>query len=150
MTDKIKGNLLVALQFILIATLLLMASDEVNLPWIYIGGVLFIAPGLLILFFALKDLGGSLTANPVPKAKATLVTSGLYKLVRHPIYTGLLLATFGSVVQSMAVGKLFVWLALVLLLNYKARWEESLLEQKYADYAEYKKTTGRFLPKLKK
>ena len=89
-------------------------------------------------------------ARPVPKAKAKLVTTGLYQTIRHPIYTGLLLASFGSVVQSMAFVKLMFWLFLLALLIYKASWEESLLEKKYPGYAEYKKQTGRFLPKRKK
>jgi protein-S-isoprenylcysteine O-methyltransferase Ste14 len=146
MTDKTKGNVLVAIQFILIATILLMASDEVNVPWIYFGGVLLIAPGIIILLISFKNLGRSLTANPVPLDKGNLVETGIYKYVRHPIYTGLLLAMLGSVVQSMAIVKFFVWLALLALLTYKAKFEESLLVKKYPGYGEYMKRTGRFVP----
>ena len=149
MSNKAKGNLLVILQFALIAAIVLMAVDEVNEPWIYIGGVLFIAPGLIIIYFGIKQLGGSLTVHPQPKSDAKLIETGLYKVVRHPIYTGLLLATFGSVVQSMAVVKLFVWLILVVVLNYKARWEEKLLSETYANYTDYMTRTGRFVPRLK-
>jgi protein-S-isoprenylcysteine O-methyltransferase Ste14 len=46
--------------------------------------------------------------------------------------------------------KLVFWLLLVALITYKAIWEESLLEKKYQGYADYKKQTGRFLPKRKK
>ena len=150
MSDKAKGNILVIAQFALLIGIVMMAIDEPVELWAYIGGVLFIAPGILILFFALRDLGASLTANPVPKDKGKLVTTGLYKTIRHPIYTGLLLASFGSVVQSMALVKLVFWLMLVALITYKAIWEESLLEKKYPGYAKYKLQTGRFLPKRKK
>jgi protein-S-isoprenylcysteine O-methyltransferase Ste14 len=126
-----------------------MASDEVNVPWIYIGGVLFIAPGIIILFFSIKQLGGSLTANPVPRERGKLIETGLYKYVRHPIYTGLLLATLGSCVQSMAVVKFFFWFLLLALLIYKARFEEKLLAAKYSTYTDYMKRTGRFVPRLK-
>ncbi len=149
MNDKTKGNVLVVLQFALIAAILLMASDEVNVPWIYIGGVLFIAPGIIILFFSIKQLGGSLTANPVPRESGRLIETGLYKYVRHPIYTGLLLATLGSCVQSMAVVKFFFWFLLLALLIYKARFEEKLLAAKYSTYTDYMKRTGRFVPRLK-
>lgn len=150
MSNKTKGNLLVIVQFALIAAIVMMAIDEVNEPWIYIGGVLFIAPGLIIVYLGIKQLGGSLTVHPSPKATGKLIQTGLYKTIRHPIYTGLLLATFGSVVQSMAVVKLFVWLLLVLLINYKARWEEKLLSVTYADYTDYMKRTGRFVPRFKR
>ncbi|AIC48159.1 methyltransferase family protein [Rhodoluna lacicola] len=149
MNDKTKGNVLVVLQFALIAAILLMASDEVNVPWIYVGGVLFIAPGIIILFFSIKQLGGSLTANPVPRESGRLIETGLYKYVRHPIYTGLLLATLGSCVQSMAVVKFFFWFLLLALLIYKARFEEKLLAAKYSTYTDYMKRTGRFVPRLK-
>jgi protein-S-isoprenylcysteine O-methyltransferase Ste14 len=148
MTDKTKGNVLVAIQFSLIAVILLMASDEVNVPWIYVGGVLFIAPGIIILVISFKNLGRSLTANPVPLDKGKLVETGIYKYVRHPIYTGLLLAMLGSVVQSMAIVKFFVWLALLALLTYKAKFEEGLLAKKYPGYVEYMKRTGRFVPRF--
>lgn len=149
MNDKTKGNVLVVLQFALIAAILLMASDEVNVPWIYVGGVLFIAPGIIILFFSIKQLGGSLTANPVPRDGGKLIETGLYKYVRHPIYTGLLLATLGSCVQSMAVVKFFFWFLLLALLIYKSRFEEKLLAAKYSTYTDYMKRTGRFVPRLK-
>jgi protein-S-isoprenylcysteine O-methyltransferase Ste14 len=149
MTDKTKGNVLVAIQFILIAAVLLVPSDSVDVPWLYFGGVLFIAPGIIILFISFKNLGRSLTANPVPLDKGNLVETGIYKYVRHPIYTGLLLAMLGSVVQSMAPFKLVVWLALFALLTYKAKFEESILIKKYPGYVEYMKRTGRFVPRLK-
>ena len=120
-----------------------------NVPWIYFGGVLLIAPGIIILVISFKNLGRSLTANPVPLDKGKLVETGIYKYVRHPIYTGLLLAMLGSVVQSMAIVKFFVWLALLALLTYKAKFEESLLAKKYPGYVDYMKRTGRFVPRLK-
>jgi protein-S-isoprenylcysteine O-methyltransferase Ste14 len=42
------------------------------------------------------------------------------------------------------------FIALVVLLNYKASFEEQLLRSRYVDYASYAEKTGRFLPKLKR
>ena len=136
-------------QFALIAFVVLWPSGQINIAAIYIGGVLLVAPGIIVLYLGIKNLGRSLAANPVPKSDAELVETGIYKYLRHPIYTGLMLATLGSAVQTLDLTKLVVWLALVLLLNYKARWEETLLVKKYPGYADYMKRTGRFVPRLK-
>jgi protein-S-isoprenylcysteine O-methyltransferase Ste14 len=149
MSDKSKGNLLVLLQFALLGFLILWPSGVINLAAIYVGGVLLIAPGIIILYLGIRNLGRSLSANPVPRTDAELVETGIYKRLRHPIYTGLLLASLGSVVQTLNVPKLIVWLVLLVLLNYKARWEETLLIKKYPGYADYMKRTGRFVPRLK-
>ena len=149
MTDKTKGNVFVAAQFALLAALILIPSAEGTITSTYVGGVLFIAPGLILLYFSVKHLGKSLTANPVPKDDAQLVETGVYKFVRHPIYTGLLIAALGTVVQSMDMSKGFIWAALLIVLNYKAAWEETLLAKKYPSYVEYVKRTGRFVPRLK-
>ncbi|WP_296630948.1 isoprenylcysteine carboxylmethyltransferase family protein [Rhodoluna sp.] len=149
MSDKSKGNLLVLVQFALIAFVVLWPSGQINIAAIYIGGILLVAPGIIVLYLGIKNLGRSLAANPVPKSDAELVETGIYKYLRHPIYTGLMLASLGSAVQTLDLAKLVVWCALVLLLNYKARWEETLLVKKYSGYANYMKRTGRFVPRLK-
>ena len=149
MTDKTKGYLFVAAQFALLAALILIPSTKGTIASTYIGGVLLIAPGLILLYFAVKNLGRSLTANPVPKEDVQLVESGVYKFVRHPIYSGLLLAGLGTVVQAMDINKAYIWAALLIVLNFKAAWEEKLLAKKYSTYSEYMKRTGRFVPRLK-
>ncbi len=136
-------------QFALIAFVVLWPSGQINIAAIYIGGILLVAPGIIVLYLGIKNLGRSLAANPVPKSDAELVETGIYKYLRHPIYTGLMLASLGSAVQTLDLAKLVVWCALVLLLNYKARWEETLLVKKYSGYANYMKRTGRFVPRLK-
>jgi protein-S-isoprenylcysteine O-methyltransferase Ste14 len=75
-----------------------------------------------------------------------LVTTGPYAYVRHPIYSGVLLAMFGSVlVMSL------LWLV-VLLLNglqfiYAARREEQLMLKTFPnEYADYMKRTKMIIP----
>jgi protein-S-isoprenylcysteine O-methyltransferase Ste14 len=60
------------------------------------------------------------------------------------------LATLATVVQSLSGLKFAIWLALLVLLVFKSRFEEQLLGQRYEAYAEYKKQTGRFLPRIGK
>jgi protein-S-isoprenylcysteine O-methyltransferase Ste14 len=95
-------------------------------------------------------LGQSLTASPIPKDDSELKTDGLYRLVRHPIYTGLILTTFGLALGSGSIFKLFIVAALIVLFNYKAKWEESFLITRYPEYRAYMAKTGRFVPRLKR
>jgi len=93
-------------------------------------------------------LGKSLTAHPIPGKDAVLVTDGLYRFVKHPIYSGLLLAALGLTISGGFFPHVLFFIALVFLLNYKASFEEALLTKTYAGYADYSKKTGRFVPRL--
>jgi protein-S-isoprenylcysteine O-methyltransferase Ste14 len=59
-----------------------------------IGGALFLAGSVLAATGAL-NLGKNLSPLPQPKEDATLVVTGAYRLVRHPIYSGITLMAFG-------------------------------------------------------
>lgn len=150
MTEKSRGYVYVAIQFLLIGLIVLIPAEQPAEVFNYVGGVLFIAPGLIILFLALKNLGRSLDANPVPKHDGALIETGMYRYLRHPIYTGVLLATLGTVIQSASWFKFLLWVALLVLLNLKAAFEERLLAAKYPGYRAYQSRTGRFLPRIGK
>lgn len=113
-------------------------------------GTVVIAVGLVLLFAGFRGLGKSLTANPVPNQDGVLVTTGVYGIVRHPIYLGLLIITFGLVISSGVWAQIVVWLALAVLLVYKMRWEEVLLTAKYKGYAEYMAKVPAIIPGLKR
>ena len=113
-------------------------------------GTVVIAIGLVLLFAGFRGLGKSLTANPVPNQDGVLVTTGVYGIIRHPIYLGLLIITFGLVISSGVWGQIVVWLALAVLLVYKMRWEEVLLTAKYKGYAEYMAKVPAIIPGLKR
>ena len=149
MDDLQKGKRLVFLQFALIIVLAIF-PDSVNVSSaLNIGGTVLIAIGLFLLFTGFRGLGKSLTANPVPNADGVLVTTGIYSIVRHPIYLGLLIITLGLVVSSGVWAQIIVWIALVVLLVYKMRWEEVLLSAKYKGYAEYMAKVPAIVPGLK-
>ena len=151
--DKKKGNLLVAIQFVLLAAILLLPNTtEGSLvpAWVFTVGGYLIWPGLAILAVSIFKLGPSLTASPVPKDDSTLVITGLYKFMRHPIYTGLLLTGLGLSLEAGVIPQIWFWFGLVWLLVYKSNWEEELLAKRYPEYADYKARTGRFFPKLGK
>jgi protein-S-isoprenylcysteine O-methyltransferase Ste14 len=155
MSDKTKGNFLVAAQFGLLAALVLIPR-QICLPAnalafaLNLIGLILLLAGFVVLAIGLSSLGKSLTAHPVPMDNSSLVTTGLYKLVRHPIYSGLLLIGLGVTVQSYLLPHIIVWAVLWLLLEYKAGFEETMLEARYPEYADYKAKTGRFIPKLRR
>jgi len=149
MDDLQKGRMLVFLQFGLII-ILAMYPDSANVDSrLNIFGTVVIAIGLVLLFAGFRGLGKSLNANPVPNQDGVLVTTGIYSVVRHPIYLGLLIITLGLVVSSGVWGQALPWLALAILLTYKMRWEELLLTAKYKGYADYAKRVPAIIPGLK-
>jgi protein-S-isoprenylcysteine O-methyltransferase Ste14 len=154
MTKRLKGNLLVLGQFILIALLIFVPNSGLNTGVFstFLVGLSLISMflGFVILALSALALGKSLTAHPMPSKNAVLVTDGLYRFVKHPIYSGLILLSFGLTIAGGFFPHTIFFVALVLLLNYKASFEEKLLASTYAGYAEYSKKTGRFIPRLKR
>lgn len=152
MGDRTRGRLLVAAQFLLIGLIALAPGNRLwpRPAWLVLVELILIVLGLAMLVAAFVHLGPALTANPVPKVDAPLRTNGIYAYVRHPIYTGLLLSGLGvSLWRSTAVS-LIAFVCLFLLLDFKARWEESLLASKHPGYLSYRRRVPRFLPKLKR
>lgn len=109
-------------------------------------GLVLIALGVGIALAAGFGLGRTLTASPVPKSDGELVTSGIYSLVRHPIYTGLLVLGIGLVIIGASVLHVLAWLALLTVLMVKSRFEEWMLSAQYPDYAAYAAEVGRLVP----
>ena len=149
MDDLEKGKKLVFIQFALIIVLALFPDNNNVDPRLSIVGTVMLAIGLALLFAGFMGLGKSLTANPVPNQDGVLVTKGIYSIVRHPIYVGLLGITLGLVVSSGVWAQIIVWIALAVLLTYKMRWEEVLLTAKYKGYAEYMTKVPAIIPGLK-
>ena len=153
MNNKSRGYFYVAVQFLLIA--LLFTSPRQPDPYgefselIGLLGLGVMALGAIILVVSFVGLGKSLTANPVPKDDGVLVTTGLYSRVRHPIYFGLLVLSFGVVLDAGWWPQVVITLMLYFLLNIKAQFEEDLLREKYSDYKAYALKTPRFFPRVR-
>jgi protein-S-isoprenylcysteine O-methyltransferase Ste14 len=94
-------------------------------------------------------LGGNWSANVTLKQDHTLVRSGPYRIVRHPIYTGLLVALLGT---AIALGELRCFLGVLLAAiawKIKSISEETLMVQEFGDqYARYRERVKGLVPYL--
>jgi protein-S-isoprenylcysteine O-methyltransferase Ste14 len=149
-----KASVLVIIQFILFAviggTAILVPMERSAGQWI-VGGICILL-GLIVGFIAIIEHGrinrGGPSALPTPNQNADLITSGLYKYIRHPIYTGVLLLAFGITIWHGHGLIITSTLFLIGLLTYKSLYEEDLLIEQYPAYVDYREHTGRFFPKI--
>ena len=91
--------------------------------------------------------GRKLTPLPEPNPTLGLQRTGVYAVIRHPMYTGLLLSAFGLAIVAQKPLAIAAAGALTVFFNLKAREEERRLRRCYPDYADYQRATGRFLPR---
>lgn len=146
--DRRIAWLLVLVQFILLGLIVLLPdADTWTLP-VALARAARVAEwvGIIVMVVAATALGRGLTAAPLPNSHAKLRTGGLYRFVRHPIYSGLLLFAVASAILSGSVWVVGASAALVVLINAKARWEERHLAQRFPGYAAYAARTRRFIP----
>ncbi|MCF8383983.1 MAG: isoprenylcysteine carboxylmethyltransferase family protein [Chlorobium sp.] len=87
-----------------------------------------------------------LTPLPYPVDHNQLVTTGVYGLVRHPLYGSQLLAALGWAVFSTSLSHLLLLLVAVIFFSFKASKEERWLTEKHPEYADYAKKTRKFIP----
>lgn len=105
--------------------------------------------GVFASFFMLIstiNLGKNLTPLPCPRDDAQLVQSGLYRLVRHPLYFGVILASLAWLLIYPYVNILLYAIALFILFDVKARREEVWLSERFPDYAAYQSRVKKLIP----
>ena len=109
-------------------------------------GAMLLALGVMICAAAVLRLGRNLTPLPHPRDDCRLVETGPYGWVRHPIYSGLILATFGWAL--IAQGWLtLLWAALLLVFfDIKSRREEVWLLERFPAYADYQRRVRKLIP----
>jgi protein-S-isoprenylcysteine O-methyltransferase Ste14 len=109
-------------------------------------GIVAIAVSLFAGSTIPLSLRRALTPIPQPARNASLVTNGLYRWMRHPLYTSMILATLGwSLVQLSFATALYAMLV-ALFFDRKVAREEMFLRERYPQYEDYAKRVRRFIP----
>jgi protein-S-isoprenylcysteine O-methyltransferase Ste14 len=146
-----RGEGWVVIQFVLLGLLALAgtAGPAWRDPWLGAGrlaGAVLVGAGLVVAVLGLVGLRDSLAAVPRPVEGGRLVESGIYGLVRHPIYAGILSAAAGWGLVSASPAALFVALGLGVFFDAKARREEAWLLAAYPAYATYRRRVRKLVP----
>ena len=107
-------------------------------PLSYLVGSLIILIAFIILLIAIKDLGRNLSPLPRPINNSNLVSTGIYKFTRHPMYYSLVFISFGIFITKLSIYYLFLLISLSLIIKFKIALEEQYLKNKFKNYFLYK------------
>lgn len=118
-------------------------------PAVWWIGLALTAIGVAISIWARLTLGANWSGVVTLKKGHRLIRKGLYRWIRHPIYTGILIGFIGTALIKGHlrgwIGFLIVWAAFY----FKARREENFLRQEFGDgFEEHARHTGMFLPRV--
>lgn len=150
-----RGEYLVLLQGALLAVFAILpvyqlpgfkieSTQLIYLSWI-LASILSLS-GLIFIIKGLIDLGKNLTPLPYPREDGELVQTGIYGIVRHPLYSGLISAALGWTIFQISLSHLIATAILLIFFDIKARREETWLSEKYPDYSEYRQRVKKLIP----
>lgn len=143
MTSKIYSYFLVALQFIFIA--ILVIHHGLHVPNVFACFIVFLGGGFGLYTLRCNTLS-NFNITPEIKENASLITTGAYRYIRHPMYFSVLVMMLGVVVSKPSVLSLFIYVLLVVTLFLKARKEEMLWMEQSSGYKNYMRQTKRIIP----
>lgn len=140
----------ITIGFVIAGVLVSVRATRIPFPvlWLDSIGLLFFIGGLTIRWTAIVTLGRFFTARVTIQQDHRVVRTGLFRYVRHPSYSGLLLAIFGVALQfhnwlSLLASMLPSFAALL----YRIRVEEgAMMEALGEDYVSYQESTSRLIP----
>jgi len=138
-----KSLLLTAVQFICLGYILLTnswISAQPVLAGVQVAGVLLGVWAILVMSRS------KLNITPDPRKGAILIQTGPYSLIRHPMYTSLMLALFPILYTDHGIANLIVFGVLFINLLLKLKYEERLLLARFESYRQMVSTTWRLIP----
>lgn len=96
---------------------------------------------IVIFTFAAQALRPSLRINPIPKPGAPLITDGIYKYMRHPMYFSVMVIATALFMQKVNLITFLIWIALGTNMRIKARYEDVLLQEIHTSAKHYQENT---------
>lgn len=110
--------------------------------------LIILGVALITAFYLFKSGHVVVTGDQRP---TDVVSSGAFRYVRHPLYSGSILVYFGLTVSTASLFCLALLVVIVLFYNFIAGYEEKLMEAKFGQaYVAYQKNTGKWIPHLGK
>jgi protein-S-isoprenylcysteine O-methyltransferase Ste14 len=146
-----RGEYWVLVQIILLVAIALVPNNWIAWPDGLVtlsvaAGVVIGLIGAAFLAMSAVNLGPNLTVFPRPKDDGSLVQSGIYGLVRHPMYFGVIAAAIGwSLLRTNVIG-VVLSIALIMFFDRKAAREEVWLREKFPDYGTYQQRVRKLIP----
>lgn len=147
-----RGGLWVSAQLVLLVAIVWIGrldlvtfsfSGQQAIGWTLMGLALVIGVA------AALSLGGNLTPYPKPVTAGTMVEHGLYRLVRHPIYTAVIVGMIGIALRGGDWVSLGLAIGLLPFFYAKSTFEEAHLIEHYPGYVDYqRRVPKRMLPGL--
>jgi protein-S-isoprenylcysteine O-methyltransferase Ste14 len=130
---------------VLLAPIIDGTSPSATTTTTVVGSILCVI-GLALAGFGARSLGPGASPFPRPRDDAHLVETGVYAIIRHPIYSGLTLLALGYGLIWLSVAGLVATAALFILLDMKSRREEHWLQEKFDGYGRYQARVSRLIP----
>ena len=118
-------------------------------PWMAEGVLLQLIEfaGVILAIWAVFEMNKSkINIAPQPRKNATLVSSGPYAIIRHPMYTSIIIAVTPLIISYWSLNMFAFLMFLYLNLILKLLFEESLLKIYFAGYKTYMKKSWRIIP----
>ncbi len=107
-------------------------------PFSHYLGILIIIIAFTIMLVSIKDLGRNLSPFPRPINNSNLVTKGIYRFTRHPMYYSLIFISIGVFIIKLSIYYLFLTISLALIIKLKITIEEKYLMNRFKNYLLYK------------
>ena len=107
-------------------------------PLSYSLGILITIIAFIIMLVSIKDLGRNLSPFPRPINNSNLVTKGIYRFTRHPMYYSLIFISIGVFIIKLSIYYLFLTTSLAIVIKFKIALEEKYLMNKFKNYLLYK------------